>query len=180
MPSIRFTAKPLQIGDWTILRLPETASIMLSSRGMALVEGTINGFHSKIVLEPDGRGSHWFRVNDQLRKDAEINTGDKVTLEVEPSKAWPEPEVPSDLSTALVSDKKANVLWMEITPMARWDWIRWIRSTNSQETRQKRIKVALSKLNAGERRPCCFNRNQCTEPDVSKSGVLIEPIQVKK
>ena len=43
-----------------------------------------------------------------------------------------------------------------------------IRATHNPETRSRRIEVALSKIKAGERRPCCFNRNQCTEPEVSK------------
>jgi hypothetical protein len=58
MSTIRFKTTPLKIGGWTIFRLPESASAKLPSRGMTLVEGTINGFRSKIVLEPDGRGSH--------------------------------------------------------------------------------------------------------------------------
>ena len=180
MPTIRCDTKPLKIGAWTILRLPESASAKLPSRGMTLIEGTINGFRSKIVLEPDGKGSHWFRVDSGLRKAADIEAGSSVTMEVEPSKEWPEPEVPADLNEALASDPEANALWMKITPMARWDWLRWIRATNNRETRQRRIEVALSKLNAGERRPCCFNRNQCTEPEVSKNGVLIEPTQTTK
>ena len=175
MPAIRFETTPVKIGDWVILRLPESASAKLPSRGMTLVEGTINGFHSKIVLEPDGKGSHWFKVDSTLRKDANINIDTKVTLTVEPSKEWPEPDVPADLKKALSSDTQAKALWTEITPMARWDWIRWIRSTKNQETRQKRINVALSKLKDDKRRPCCFNRNLCTEPDVSKNGILIEP-----
>jgi hypothetical protein len=178
--SIRFEATPLKIGDWTILRLPESASAKLPSRGMALVEGTINDFRSRIVLEPDGKGSHWFRVDSALHKAARIDTGRAVTMEFEPSKEWPEPDVPSDLKKALASDKDANALWVKITPMARWDWLRWVRATNSRETRSHRIEVAMSKLRSGERRPCCFNRNQCTEPDVSKSGILIEPAQIKK
>jgi hypothetical protein len=179
MSTIRFEITPLKIGDWTILRLPESASANLPSRGMALVEGTINGFHSKIVLEPDGMGSHWFRVDSGLREAAGIHAGDPVTMAVEPSKEWPEPEVPADVNKALASDPQANALWVEITPMARWDWLRWIRATNNQETRSRRIEVALSKLEAGERRPCCFNRNLCTEPEVSKNGVLIQPMQTK-
>jgi hypothetical protein len=43
MSTIRFETTPLKIGDWTILRLPESASAKLPSRGMALVEGTISG-----------------------------------------------------------------------------------------------------------------------------------------
>jgi hypothetical protein len=175
MAIIRFETTPQEIGGWTILRLPEIASGMLPSRGMALVDGTINGFHSIIVLEPDGKGSHWFRVDPGLREAAGIDAGATVTIVVEPSKEWPEPEVPADLNAALASDSQANALWIKITPMARWDWLRWIRSTNNRETRSRRIEVALSKLKAGERRPCCFNRNQCTEPEVSKNGVLIEP-----
>jgi len=147
---------------------------------MALVEGTINGVRSKIVLEPDGMGSHWFRVDSGLRKAAGIEARGVVTMAVEPSKEWPEPEVPVDLNKALASDPQAYALWMDITPMARWDWLRWIRSTNNQETRGRRIKVALSKLKADKRRPCCFNRNLCTEPEVSKNGVLIEPMQTTK
>ena len=180
MSIIRFETTPLIIGDWTILRLPESASAMLPSRGSTMVEGTINGIRSKIVLEPDGKGSHWFRVDAGLREAAGINAGEPVTMAVESSKEWPEPEVPADLKTALASDSQANALWVQITPMARWDWLRWIRATHSQETRSRRIEVALSKLKAGERRPCCFNRNQCTEPEVSKNGVLIEPTPATK
>jgi hypothetical protein len=51
--------------------------------------------------------------------------------------------------------------------MARWGWLRWIRATNNRETLGRRIEVALSKLRGGDRSPCCFNRNLCTEPEVS-------------
>jgi hypothetical protein len=175
MSTIRFETTPHTIGDWIILRLPENASAKLPSRGMTLVEGTINGFHARIVLEPDGKGSHWFRVDSVLRKVAGIDADRAVQIAIEPSKEWPEPDIPTDLNKALQSDPEASALWMKITPMARWDWLRWIRSTNNQETRSHRIEVAMSKLRSGERRPCCFNRNQCTEPEVSKSGILIDP-----
>ena len=86
---------------------------------MTLVEGNINGFRSKIVLEPDGKGSHWFRVDSGLRQAAGIDAGNTVTMAVEPSKEWLEPEVPVDLKKALTSDRQANALWVKITPMAR-------------------------------------------------------------
>jgi len=180
MSTVRFETTPIKIGDWTILRFPESASAKLPSRGMTLVEGTVNGFRSKIVLEPDGKGSHWFKVDSKLRKAASINTDDKVKMIFKPSKEWPEPQMPADLKKALIADPEAYDLWTDITPMARWDWLRWIRSTNNQETRKRRIEVALSKLKADKRRPCCFNRNLCTEPEVSKNGVLIEPTQATK
>ncbi len=180
MSTIRFEATPLRIRDWTIVVLPKSASARLPSRGQTLVEGSVNGFRCTLVLEPDGNGSHWFRVDSRLREATDIDAGEPVRMAIEPSKEWPEPEVPADLKKALASDPRANALWVRITPMARWDWLRWIRATHSQETRSRRIEVALSKLRAGERRPCCFNRNICTVPEVSRNGVLVAPTRSAK
>lgn len=178
MSTIHFKTKLFTIGSWTILRLPGEASAKLPSRGQAMVKGTINGVQFQTALEPDGNGSHWFRVDSSLQKATKAGTGDTVSLAIESTKEWPEPEVPADVKTALAADPKAHNLWMDITPMARWDWIRWIRATNQSETRKRRIVVAFSKLKAGERRPCCFNRTMCTEPSVSKGGVLLEPEKI--
>lgn len=172
MPPTRFTATPYTLGSWTIVRLPKDASVKLPSRGMVMAEGTLNGSSVVLPLEPDGKGSHWFSLDTAMRKAVGTRT---VTLEIEPVKDWAEPTVPADIKKGIAAVPKAQALWKEITPMARWDWIRWIRSTNNPETRQKRIEVACSKLKSGMRRPCCFNRSMCTEPAVSKSGVLLDP-----
>ena len=146
-----------------------------------MVEGTINGFRFQAALEPDGKGSHWFKVDktmrEAIRKGAGLpaQAGDTVTLAIKPARDWPEPKVPEDLKTALADDPQANKIWKDITPQARWDWIRWIGSTKQPETRKKHIDVARSKLKKGMRRPCCFNRTLCTEPHVSKNGVLLYP-----
>jgi hypothetical protein len=140
-----------------------------------MVEGTINGFRFQAALEPDGKGSHWFKIDETTREAAGAKAGETVTLAIEPARDLPEPRVPADLKSALTADAQAHTLWMDITPMARWDWIRWIGSTKQPETRRRRIEVACSKLEAGQRRPCCFNRSLCTDPSVSRNGVLLEP-----
>jgi hypothetical protein len=163
------------IGSWTLLRLPKSVSAQLPSRGMTMVEGTINGARFQAPLEPDGQGSHWFRVDDTVREAAGVDVGETVTLEIEPAKDWPSPEVPADLQSALAAAPQAHALWMKITPAARRDWIRSIRATNEPDMRRRRIEVACSKLTTGMRRPCCFNRNLCTEPAGSHNWVLREP-----
>ncbi|HLG93398.1 MAG TPA: YdeI/OmpD-associated family protein [candidate division Zixibacteria bacterium] len=175
MSTIRCNAKLFKIGSWILLRLPKSASAKLPSRGMTMVEGTINGFRFQAALEPDGQGSHWFRVNKTMREAAGADTGDTVTLAIEPAREWPEPKVPADLKSALAADPQAHTLWIDITPIARWDWIRWIGSTKQPETRRRRIENACAMLKAGKRRPCCFNRNLCTEPYVSNNGVFLGP-----
>ncbi len=181
MSKINFATKLVEINSWTILHLPEDASAKLPSRGMTMVAGTLNGVGFKAVLEPDGmymsarKPSHWFRPDDKLLKEANAKVGDTVQVSLEPTKEWIEPEVPEDLKEALAASPKAEALWNDITPIARWDWVRWIRAVKTAETRQKHIEVALDKLNKGTRRPCCFNRSLCSEPHVSKNWRLLEP-----
>jgi hypothetical protein len=179
MSTINFETKLLKIGKCTILLLPQSASDLLPSRGMTMVEGTINGranrqadFPFQAPLEPDGRGSHWFRVKKMILEAIGVDEGDSVHLAIKLMKEWSEPDVPEDLMKALDLDQNAHALWKAITPMARWDWIRWIRATKQAETRKRRIVVACSKLNKGMKRPCCFNRTLCTDPSVSHNGVL--------
>jgi hypothetical protein len=175
MPAIRCRAELVKIGSWNVLRLPGDASAKLPSRGMTMVAGTINGSRFQAALEPDGKGSHWFSLDKAIREAAGAEPGDFVALAIEPVEDWPEPAVPADLKRALRAEPAAHAVWKDITPMARWDWIRWIRSTKNQQTRERRIEVACSKLESGMRRPCCFNRSMCTEPAVSHNGLLLEP-----
>src|SRR5258708_6395471 len=150
----RFETTPFSIGSTTVLLLPIEASSKLPSRGMVMVKGTINDASFHTALEPDGKGSHWLDVDDALLKAANARDGDTVSVTIESSKEWPEPTVPVDLQSALAADEQANDVWKDVTPMARWDWIRWVRATNNPDTRKHHVEVALSKMKHGTRRPC--------------------------
>jgi len=64
--------------------------------------------------------------------------------------------VPQDLATALAAaPQKIQDLWNETTPMARWEWVRWVNATKNPETRRRRVDVSISKMKSGKRRPCC-------------------------
>ena len=178
MATISFKAEPAKVGSLVIIWLPKSASAKLPSRGMVMVNGTINGFRFQSPLEPDGKGSHWLKTDKAMRK-AGVKVGKSVVLKIEPVKEWPEPKVPVDLKNALAADAKARYLWLDITPLARWDWIRWINGTRNPETRRIRIVKALLKLKAGKRTACCFDRSTCTDPDVSRNGMLIELAQTR-
>ena len=175
--AIRFEAQLRRLGSWTILRLPDDASAKLPSRGQVAVAGLVNRKAFRTVLEPDGRRGHWLKVDEKLREAlavSEVSEGETVAVEVEPSKDWPEPVLPNDFQAALAGAPDISELWHDITPMARWEWVRWINATKNPETRKRRVEVGISKLRSGKRRPCCFDLAACTDPDVAKNGRLVD------
>ncbi len=63
----------------------------------------------------------------------------------------------ADIKEALLANPKVLLLWEDITPLARNEWICWIISGKKAETRDIRIKKAISKMKGGMRRPCCWS-----------------------
>ena len=172
--AIRCDATLSTIDRWAVLRLPQEASRQLPSRGQVAVQGTINGHVFRTVLEPDGERGHWMRVDGNLQRATGLRPGATATLDLEPTKDWPDPEVPADLEAALAAaPQEIRELWREITPMARWEWVRWVNATRNPDTRRRRVEVTISKLESGKRRPCCFDLAACTDPDLAKNGKLL-------
>lgn len=174
--TLRFHADVYDLGESTILRLPGSDSEKLPSRGQVAVVGSINGHNFTTVLEPDGYWGHWMRIDDQL-KAAGVKAGDRVKVELTTTRKWPEPILPEDFKKGLdEAPQKVKDKWKDITSMARWEWVRWVNATGSADTRAVRIEKSVSKLNGSHRRPCCFNLAACTDPELSKSGRLIQHV----
>jgi hypothetical protein len=171
--TIRFEAAAHAIDESTIVRLPEQASRLLPSRGQVAVRGSINGFAFETVVEPDGFKGHWIRLDQRLREAAGIAVGDTASVVIEVAPEWPEPDVPPDLAAALAdAPNSIREMWQDITPMARWEWVRWVNATANPATRERRVEVTISKMTNGKRRPCCFDLSACTDPTLSRNGKL--------
>ncbi|WP_159610527.1 YdeI/OmpD-associated family protein [Glutamicibacter sp. JC586] len=162
------------INEHRILRLDQESSDFLSSRGQVAVDllGDFEG-HT-IVIDPDGRRGHWIDLEAEQAPEINAEQGAIITLAMQPSAQWPETSVPDDLAQALDQASDLDSTWTSLTPMARWEWVRWVGSTKNLDTRQRRVEVSISKLRDGKRRPCCFDLSSCTTPELAKSGKLIE------
>jgi uncharacterized protein YdeI (YjbR/CyaY-like superfamily) len=64
--------------------------------------------------------------------------------------------IPADLRETLTRDAEACATWMDITPLARNEWICLITSAKQPQTRERRLERARSQLSQGQRRPCCW------------------------
>lgn len=65
-------------------------------------------------------------------------------------------DLPADFQDALTAHPEALKTWIEITPLARNEFICWITSAKKPETRAKRILWGCGSLAEGKRRPCCW------------------------
>lgn len=159
----RFTTKllrPLKPGEgpaWTFLVLPQSASDELPRRGRTTVNGTLNGHPFQATLEPDGKKSHWLKVDRELREASGVQVGEAVELELTAVDEEPEPAVPGDLKSALLESEEAKATWDKTSTLARVDWIHWIESAKQTKTRKRRVENACDMLEKGKKRVCCFD-----------------------
>ncbi len=149
-----------------LITLQKDKSLLLPSRGMNMIEGLVNEIKFRVLLEPDGNGSHWFIIDKKFQKIANIYIGNTYDFKIKLIKEYPEPIIPKDVKKALESDPVAFNLWNNITPMARWDWIQWIELPKLNKTREERPTKLISILRSGKSRPCCFNRTLSTQPKI--------------
>ncbi|MDN5819482.1 MAG: YdeI/OmpD-associated family protein [bacterium] len=65
-------------------------------------------------------------------------------------------DLPADLKKALVAEPAALQAWQSLTPLARNEWICWVVSVKQKSTRENHVERAVSELQEGKRRPCCW------------------------
>jgi Bacteriocin-protection, YdeI or OmpD-Associated/Domain of unknown function (DUF1905) len=167
------TSTILIINGILLAKIPADLSKKLPSRGLVMIKVTLNTHTFNMAAEPDGKRGHWITLDNNILKKLKSKVGDQVEIQVESTKDWIEPSVPKDLKQELINEEGVIKLWSVLTPMARWEWIRWVNVAKQESTRARRIQVGISKLKAGSKRPCCFNGTECTVNSVSKNGVLI-------
>lgn len=155
MTPIRFQAKlwkPEGVGVGTFVTLPRSASAKLGAKGRVPIEGTINGFAFRSSAFADGEGSHLIQVNATMRAGAKAEPGDTAEFSITPASDDVAVKVPADVTKALRARPAAKKQWADITPKAREEFVAWIASAKKDDTRARRIEMAVERLAAGARR----------------------------
>ena len=76
--------------------------------------------------------------------------------------------LPEDFRAAIAADAVATGVWIDITPLARNEWICWVTIVKKAETRREHLERLSVDLKAGKRRPCCWPGCPHRRPNAQK------------
>ncbi|MFZ4546328.1 MAG: DUF1905 domain-containing protein [Bacteroidales bacterium] len=132
-------------GGWTYAAIPEVLQDKHSPFGWVKVKGCIDGFEFKnYKLMPMGNGQLFLPVKSGIRKIIGKKEGDwvQITLYADNSPI----EVPEEFLDCLKEDPAAYNTFLSYTDGQQKEFIDWIYSAKTDDTKVERIAQTLNKL----------------------------------
>lgn len=128
--------------DYCAIAVPAKVTKALGTKSAVLVMARVNRSEPfQASLFPAGGGKHYLRVRAKVRKQANLNEGDRVKVHVTVLDRA-DVEVPADLAAAL-SDANATEDFAALPPGKKNYAVRRIDEAAKPETRSKRIREVV-------------------------------------
>ncbi|MDF2662719.1 MAG: hypothetical protein K0Q94_5510 [Paenibacillus sp.] len=143
--------RPSGTGTWTYVQIPFGVHEAYGVRGQLKVKGTVNEAPIRGSLMPNGDGTHYLVINQSVRNEAGVTTGDIVRVSIEPDTEERTLDVPEYFQAALDRNEEAAVFFGKLSYSHRKEYIQWILSAKKAETRAKRIGQAIEMLVQGKK-----------------------------
>lgn len=142
--------------DYCAVSVPTEITETLGTKGPVLVMARVNNSEPfQVSLFPVGGGRHYIRIKAQVRRDANVKTGDQIQVRITVLDRE-EVAIPDDLLSALVAEGIAEA-FSSLPPGKQNFIIRKIDEAVKPETRNRRIQDAVAA--AHERREILIDRN---------------------
>lgn len=132
-------------GGWTYAAIPEVRQDTSSPFGWVKVKGFIDDFEIKnYKLMPMGNGQLFLPVKAEIRKKTGKKEGDwiNVLLYTDNSPT----EIPREFLACLEEDPTAYKIFLTYTDGQKKEFIDWIFSAKTDDTKVERIAKTLNKL----------------------------------
>jgi Bacteriocin-protection, YdeI or OmpD-Associated/Domain of unknown function (DUF1905) len=115
------------------------------------VRATVNGHTFRSTLMRYG-GTDYLGLNGEAREGAGVETGQRITVELQVDDEPRVVEVPPELSDALAGDEEANMAFERLSYTHRREFAEWIAEAKRDETRERRLTQTLALLREGKHR----------------------------
>ena len=150
---IQFSTPIEKFGDmgektgWTYILIPEALAQELKpgNKKSFRVKGKLDGWAFKqLALIPMGEGDFILALNNEIRKQIKKNKGAKLSVQMAVDTS--EIELSPDLMECLEDDPAAKAYFNKIPGSHQKYYSRWIESAKTDETKARRIALALKAL----------------------------------
>ncbi|WP_111668776.1 YdeI/OmpD-associated family protein [Algoriphagus litoralis] len=132
-------------GGWTFIKIPSTLLPSGKAFGMLKVGGTIDDFTFEGKhLMPMGDGHLFMPIAKPIRQAIGKEEGDRVHFTLYRDEI--PTSIPAELIDCLEDDPGKLVLFQKLSDAEQKQWIEYIYSANSEETKANRIVKLLSDL----------------------------------
>jgi hypothetical protein len=150
--SVRFSAMLVPRG-------PAAAIVLDDDQVSAVGEGakrfpvvaTVNGYTWRATITRMG-GEFLLGMSRAVRREARVETGDRVDVELTLDTAPRDVEVHPALAGALAADPAARAAFDALAFTHRKEYVRWIAEAKRDETRERRVAQAVAMILEGRTR----------------------------
>ncbi|MCK6600853.1 MAG: YdeI/OmpD-associated family protein [Bacteroidetes bacterium] len=132
-------------GGWTYAALPDIGIGRSTPFGWIKVKGTIDGIEIRQYhLMPMGNGNLFLPVKTEIRKKINKQAGDwvHVCLQADTDPA----EIPEEFTECLMMEPDAFRYFSSLTESEKHQYVRWVYSAKTEETRADRIAEVIGRL----------------------------------
>jgi len=129
-----FSAAIYKVGINPCIEVPGRVSAFFERRGNVPVAGTLNGVPIRATLVPVGTGRHRLYINGEMRKQANVDVGDRIhvilRLDTKPRVV----PMPIELREALRQNREAKTAFEKLRPSHQKEiltYLNWLRKPDS-------------------------------------------------
>ena len=149
MPStLRFTAPLYSVGINRCVDVPPRVSRALGDGTRIYVQGSIEGMAFRSTLMPRGQGRHRLFVHSRVWRPLGLTEGSTVRVELRADLEGSAVEIPRFWQESLDRRPRAARRFAGLPGATRREMVRWLEAARRPETRERRIELALERLEA--------------------------------
>jgi hypothetical protein len=141
-----FSARVYKLGINPCVDVPKSISDAFAQRGYIAVKGMLNGEPIRATLVPKGGGRHRLYLNTDMRTRAQVEVGDRVTIEVSLDTRPRVVPVPATLERALKKNRKAKAAFERLKPSRQKEILLYLNSLKQPESLARNVEKVVAQL----------------------------------
>ncbi len=132
--------------DAAFIEFPYDVEVEFGVKGRVKVVATFDGHEYRGSLVKMGSPCHWLGLTQQVRAAIGKNPGDSVHVVLKRDDEPREVEIPADLAGLLDENPDVKRWFDGLAYTHRKEYVRWITEAKRQETRDKRLLMAIEMM----------------------------------